>query len=219
MQWSTTAQAATGVALTLGLSLGLWAGPALASKLEMEDIALEGQLRFLAQRPDPQAYRYEASAVIDTESLQTGVITLKTCHLQLDPNRRVVVAFNRQRVQSIEILNSTGVGRAWVEGHRVELADVQRGGHVCIGLKSRALESQGPGLWRLHAGPLMRRYLDGYLPMDAKLSLTWPSGLLAVTSTQPAPQPGVHLSEGSDGATLNITFAGRMSATWDLRER
>lgn len=206
-------------AALLSLVLPLLAGPLAAQKLEMEDVALEGQLRFLAERPDPQAYRYEASAVIDPESLQTGVIRLTTCHLQLDPNRRVVVAFNRQRVQSIEILDSAGVGRAWVEGHRVELADVQRGGHVCIGLKSRALESQGAGLWRLHAGPLMRRYLDGYLPMDAKLHLSWPAGLLAVASTQPAPQPGVRLSEGADWATLDITFAGRMSATWDLRER
>ena len=34
--------------------------------------------------------------------------------------------------------------------------------------------------WRLHAGPLMRRYLDGYLPMQAKLSFGWPKGLLAL---------------------------------------
>lgn len=205
-----------GLAALVAVS-GLAALPAWASKLEMEDIALEGQLRFLAQRPDPDAYHYEASATIDPQSLQTGVVTLRTCHRQLDPNRRVVVAFNRERVQHIEILESTGVGRAWVEGHRVELADVQRGGHVCIGLRSQALESTGEGRWKLYAGPLMRRYLDGYLPMDAKLSLKWPTGLLAVEQTQPAPQPGVRLTEADDGATLDITFAGRMSATWELK--
>ncbi len=199
------------------VGLGVWATMTSATPLEMEDIALEGQLRFLAQRPDPDAYRYEASAVIDPQSLRTGVVTLRTCHLQLDPNRRVVVAFNRERVQHIEILETTGVGRAWVEGHRVELADVQRGGHVCIGLRSQALESTGEGRWRLHAGPLMRRYLDGYLPMDARLSLQWPVGLLAVEQTRPAPQPGVRLSETADGATLDVTFAGRMSATWELK--
>ncbi len=211
MQWTTS--------IWLGLAVGasVFALPASASRLDMDDIALEGQLRFLAERPDPEAYRYEASAVIDPVSLQTGVVTLKTCHLQLDPNRRVVVAFNRERVQHIEILETTGVGRAWVEGHRVELADVKRGGHVCIGLRSQALESTGEGRWKLHAGPLMRRYLDGYLPMDAKLSLKWPPGLLAVEQTQPAPQPGVRLTEASDGATLDITFAGRMSATWELK--
>lgn len=139
MRWKTCALA------TLVATSGLAALPAWAAKLDMDDIALEGQLRFLAQRPDPEAYRYEASATIDAQSLQTGVVTLRTCHLQLDPNRRIVVAFNRERVQHIEILESTGVGRAWVEGHRVELAEVQRGGHVCIGLRSRALEPTGEG--------------------------------------------------------------------------
>lgn len=189
-----------------------------ASPLSLDDVALEGQLRFLAQRPDPDAYRYEARATLDADSLRSGIVSLHTCHRQLDPNRRVVVAFNRQRVQQIDITESSGLERAWVEGHRVELANVQRGGHVCIALRSRALEPAGEGRWRLHAGPLMRRYLDGYLPMDARLELRWPSGLLAVASTDPAPQPGVRLSQDTDGATLDITFAGRMKATWELRQ-
>lgn len=200
----------------------LWAVvavPVCAANLDMEDIALEGQLRFLAERPDPGAYRYEARATIDSQSLQTGMVSLETCHLQLDPNRRVVVAFSRERVTDIEILSSAGVGRAWVENGRVELADVQRGGQVCIGLRSRALEPEGEGRWKLFAGPLMRRYLDGYLPMDAKLHIRWPAGLLAVDHTLPAPQPGVRLSQGPDSATLDITFAGRLSATWVLRSR
>lgn len=211
MPWKTCALA------TLGVATGLAALPATAGPLELDDIALEGQLRFLAERPDPEAYRYEATAAIDEGSLRTGVIVLQTCHRQLDRNRRVVVAFNRERVQQIDLLDHAGVGRAWVDGHRVELADVQRGGHVCIGLRSRALESTGPGRWRLHAGPLMRRYLDGYLPMDATLTVRWPAGLLAVARTEPAPQPGVRLREATDGATLALTFAGRLTATWELR--
>ena len=191
---------------------------ALASPLTLEDVALEGQLRFLAQRPDPDAYRYEAQATLDASSLTSGVVLLHTCHRQLDPNRRVVVAFNRQRVQQIDITESSGLERAWVEDHRVELSNVQRGGHVCIALRSRALEPAGEGRWRLHAGPLMRRYLDGYLPMDARLELRWPTGLLTVASTDPTPQPGVRLTQSADGAVLDMTFAGRMRATWELRQ-
>ena len=191
---------------------------AQASPLTLDDVALEGQLRFLAQRPDPGAYRYEALATLDADSLSSGVVALRTCHRQLDPNRRVVVAFNPERVQQIDITESSGMERAWVEGHRVELADVQRGGHVCIALRSRALEPVGQGRWRLHAGPLMRRYLDGYLPMDARLQLRWPQGLLSVAATDPAPQPGVSLTQAADGATLDITFAGRMRATWELTQ-
>lgn len=188
-----------------------------ATALTLDDVAREGELRFLAERPDPGAYRYDAEARIDADSLREGVVTMRTCHRQLDPSPRIVVAFNRERVQSIDIVSTEGVGRAWVEGRRVELADVRRGGSVCIDLRTRALEPIGEGRWRLHAGPLMRRYLDGYLPMEAELKVVWPPGLLQVTTTDPAPQPGVKLSAGTDGATLHVTFAGRLSATWELQ--
>lgn len=191
--------------------------PLAAAALELDDVAREGELRFLAQRPDPGAYWYESRVQIGPESLETGVVSLQTCHHALDPNRRVVVAFNPQRVQQIDIASTEGVGRAWVEGHRVELADVQRGGKVCIALRSRALERlEGSERWRLHAGPLMRRYLDGYLPMQAQLSFRWPAGLLKVTSTAPAVQPGVKVDAQGDGLAMDIVFAGRMSATVEL---
>jgi hypothetical protein len=191
------------------------AGPVLA--LDLEDVVLEGQLRFLADRPDPGAYNYESRVHIDADSLVTGVVSIDTCHRQLDPNRRVVVLFNPDRVRTIHITESAGMDRAFVDGHKVELANVQRGGTVCIALTSRILERTGEQRWRLHAGPLMRRYLDGYLPMDAKLNLRWPAGLLQLEQTVPAPQPGVRLSQSNEGATLDLTFAGRMTATVELR--
>lgn len=195
----------------------VWLSPAMA-QLDMDDIALEGQLRFLDQRPDPLAYRYEATAYIDALSLQTGVVRLHTCHYQLDPNRRVVVVFNPDRVRHMEVLESSGIERAWVEGHQLEMKNVQRGGHVCVALHSKALEPAGDGRWQLHAGPLMRRYLDGYLPMDAKLAVQWPLGLMTVEHTQPTPQAGVRLHQDGQGATLDITFAGRLTAIWGLKQ-
>jgi hypothetical protein len=194
-----------------GLMSGL---PAFA--LELEDVAREGELRFLAQRPDPDAYAYEARVDIDDESLRTGLVTIHTCHRKLDPNRRVVVLFNRERVQTIDITERSGIQGAWVDGHRVELASVERGGHVCIALRSRALDATADGQWTLSAGPLMRRYLDGYLPMEAVLHVRWPAGLLHVRGTDPDVQPGVQLQQRTDGATLQVVFAGRLSAKWRL---
>ncbi len=188
--------------------------PGVSVALELDDVAREGELRFLAQRPDPGAYWYESRVRIGPESLETGLVDLSTCHHALDPNQRIVVAFNAQRVQSIQIASTEGVGRAWVDGHRVELADVQRGGKVCIDLRSRALERMDSGQrFRLHAGPLMRRYLDGYLPMQARLHFAWPQGLLAVASTQPVAQPGVQVDVQSTGLRMDLVFAGRMDAT------
>jgi hypothetical protein len=199
----------------LTLATALW--PLAAPALELDDVAREGELRFLAVRPDPGAYWYESQVRIDPESLDTGLVNLLTCHHALDPNRRIVVAFNPRRVQQIDITSTDGVGRAWVEGHRVELADVRRGGKVCIHLRSRALERiEGSGRWRLYAGPLMRRYLDGYLPMQARLAFQWPAGLLRVAATEPPSQPGVQVDARKDGLSMDIVFAGRMSATVEL---
>ena len=181
----------------------VWATPAMAA-LDLDDVAREGELRFLAQRPDPNAYAYDARVEIDADSLRTGLVTMHTCHRQLDPNRRVVVLFNRERVQHIDITEQSGMARAWVDGH------------VCIALRSRALDTTADGQWTLNAGPLMRRYLDGYLPMEATLKVSWPSGLLQVAGTEPAVQPGVRLQQGPDGAALQVVFAGRLSAKWRL---
>ncbi len=187
-----------------------------AHALELSDVAREGELRFLAERPDPGAYHYASEVQISPESLVSGVVHLSTCHRQLDPNARIVIAFNPERVQDIRIASSEGIEKAWVEGHRVELAQVRRGASVCIDIRSRALEAMGEGRWRLHAGPLMRRYLDGYLPMQAALAFAWPTGLLQVSQTHPVAQPGVRIATSASGAELDLVFAGRMTATVDL---
>jgi hypothetical protein len=202
-----------GAWLVAGLLLG---GPLGAQALEFADVAREGELRFLAVRPDPGAYWYESEVQISEDSLQTGLVRLSTCHRALDPNQKIVIAFNPERVRDIAVVSTEGVGRAEVKGHLVELADVTRGGSVCINLSSRALDRVDGSTWRLHAGPLMRRYLDGYLPMQARLAFRWPEGLLRLKTTQPGEQPGVQVDARASGADLDLVFAGRMRATVDL---
>lgn len=202
--------------LRAALLLAVLAPWGAAQALELSDVAREGELRFLAERPDPGAYHYASQVQIGSDSLVSGVVHLSTCHRQLDPNARIVIAFNPERVQDIRIASSEGVEKAWVEGHQVELAQVRRGASVCIDIRSRALEPLGEGRWRLHAGPLMRRYLDGYLPMQAALAFAWPAGLLQVSQTQPVAQPGVRIATSASGAELDLVFAGRMTATVDL---
>ena len=201
-----------------GTSLWLGLAPLQAAfALDLDDVVTGDTVRFLPTRPDPGAYWYESRVRITPDSLQSGLVELQTCHRALDPNHHIVVAFHAERVKRIAVASAQGVGSAEVVGHRVELRDVRRGAFVCIDLSSRALEPQGEGQWRLYAGPLMRRYLDGYLPMQAKLNFEWPSGLLMLNATEPAAQPGVSVSQSDTGAQMDITFAGRMRATLDLR--
>ncbi len=203
-------------AITLALSGMLCLLTGTAGALDFSDLAMEGELKFFSERPDPQGYRYESRARINRDSLNSGLVELSTCHRVLDPNARVVIAFNPQRVRHISIMSTEGIGEARVVDHRVELSGVQRGGSICIDLVSQALERTGEGRWRLHAGPLMRRYLDGYLPMQASLSIQWPEGMLNLLDTSPGPQPGVQVASSSSGARLDLVFAGRMNAALEL---
>lgn len=190
----------------------LWAGP-----LSLDDVVTGQTLRFLAERPDPDAYWYASTVHITPESLGTGVVRIETCHHRLDAISRIVIAFNADRVQSLHVSSSSGMDKAEVVGKRVELTGVKTGGSVCVDVTSRALDREGAGRWRLQAGPLMRRYLDGYLPMRAQLQVRWPPGLLQVLETEPAVQPGVVLSrEGDTAATLDVTFAGRLMPRFTL---
>jgi hypothetical protein len=207
--------ASTMLSLTTLVGLGL--NPARA--LEFSDIAVEGQLRFLAVHPDPSGYRYESRVRITESSLATGVVSLTTCHYQLDPIRKVVIAFNPKRLQHLEIASANGMATLEVKGHHVEMMGVQRGASICIDLESKALEQIDATTYRLQAGPLMRRYFDGYLPMNAKLTFEWPKDRLVLKLTNPSPQPGVRLVNSDEAAELDITFAGRLSANIDLSLR
>lgn len=188
-----------------------------AGALKLSDVALEGELRFLAERPDPGAYHYTSQLTITPDSLSTGVASLQTCHRALDPNGRIVILFSRDRVQDIRITEFAGMADAQVDGNMVELRDVQRGASICIDLRSRVLDEISPGQWRLRAGPLMRRYLDGYLPMQAQLQVQWPADMLSLVSQEPVNQAGAQLQVRSDGATWDITFAGRLTTLMVLQ--
>jgi hypothetical protein len=201
------------------LSAALLAASPHASSLEFSDIAQEGQLRFLTVHPEPNTYRYESRVRITEDSLVSGVVSLVTCHYQLDPIRKVVILFNPNRLQTIEVREASGIGGLEVEGHRVIMSDVKRGAMVCIDLQSKALDRIDDTTYRLQAGPLMRRYFDGYLPMQAKLSFEWPGHRVSLKQTNPEPQPGVKLMQDSDRAELDIIFAGRLLANIDLQVR
>jgi hypothetical protein len=203
----------------VALLAGVLVLPGPSEALEFSDIAREGELRFLAQYPEPDSYRYESRVRVGADSFDSGIIELSTCHYQLDPIRKIVIAFNPNRLQDLSIKSTQGIGAVEIKGHHVVMADVQRGASICIDLRSKALDRLDQQTYRLQAGPLMRRYLDGYLPMQAKLTFEWPESMAALHQTQPAPQPGVKLSQHAAGAELTTVFAGRLLAAIDLRRK
>jgi hypothetical protein len=186
--------------------------------LEFSDIATEGQIKFLRERPDPGAYSYESRVKITAASLESGSVEIATCHYQLDPIRKVVIVFNPNRIQAIAVKSIDKMASAEVKNNQVVLTDVERGASICIDLQSKALDQMGAGQYRLNAGPLMRRYLDGYLPMAAKIRVDWPTNMLTVEKTAPSEKEGIQVVQGNDGVQLNMIFAGKMTAQIDLKK-
>lgn len=189
------------------------------SALEFSDIANEGEIKYLKTRPDPGAYSYESRVKISPESLDSGIVTIATCHRQLDPIRKVVIIFNENRIKKITVKSLEKMNSAEVKDNRVTLTDVERGASICIDLESRALDQLSQNEFKLNAGPLMRRYFDGYLPMTATLRVDWPDHLLTVQKTNPVPQDGVQVYQGKDGVQLELTFSGKMTAQVFLRRQ
>jgi hypothetical protein len=190
-----------------------------AIALEFSDLANEGEIKFLKIRPDPDAYRYESRVKITHQSLQNGVVTIATCHRQLDPIRKVEIVFNEERIKKIDVKSFSKMASATVQDNRVTLMAVQRGASICIDLESRALDPLSANEFKLNAGPLMRKYLDGYLPMSATLKVDWPANLLTLEKTNPAEQDGVKIYQSHSGAQLDLTFAGKMTAQIFLKKQ
>ena len=189
-----------------------------ALALDFSDIAAEGQIKYLKERPDPGAYSYESRVKITAASLESGSVQIATCHYQLDPIRKVVIVFNPSRIQAIAVKSIEGMASAEVKNNQVVLTDVERGASICIDLQSKALDQVGAGQYRLNAGPLMRRYLDGYLPMAAKIRVDWPTNMLTVEKTAPSEKEGIQVVQGNDGVQLDMIFAGKMTAQIDLKK-
>jgi hypothetical protein len=150
--------------------------------------------------------------------LESSSVQIATCHYQLDPIRKVVIVFNPNRIQAIAVKSLDKMASAEVKNNQVVLTDVERGASICIDLQSKALDQVGGGQYRLNAGPLMRRYLDGYLPMAAKIRVDWPANMLTVEKTTPSEKEGIQVVQGNDGVQLDMIFAGKMTAQIDLKK-
>lgn len=201
-------------AIPLAIVLGAALLPRNSSAITRDDIVLEGELRFLETLPEPSPYRFESTAILNADSIKTGIVQLSSCHYGLDPIRRVVVAFNPKRLISMQVLSHRGIESVEIDGATVDMRGVSKGADICIGVTSKSLDTVAEGQYMLHAGPLQRQFLDGFFPMAAKLNVNWPAESLKFQGFSHPVQPGVALSQGEGEAELKVQFAGRFKGSF-----
>ncbi|TKA89470.1 hypothetical protein FAZ79_05865 [Guyparkeria sp. SB14A] len=177
----------------------------------------EGELVFLDRAPDPKAARMEKRLDLDRESLEDGWAPMHQCHHNLDPAPAVQIVYNADRTRDIRITDSDGVGQAKVDGPSVQMRDIERGARLCVTADVLAIMPHPDATgYVVDNGPFMRRFLDGYYPMQVRLEVNWPAGMLALEQSTPPAQPGLAIEANEHGVTLDAHFEGRLESRLHL---
>ena len=171
----------------------------------------EGDLVFLETRPDPGGPRMEKRIDLDASSLENGWARMSQCHYNLDAVAAAEVVYNPQRTRNIQVTRAEDINEAVVDGPSVQLRDVGRDATLCVRAEVLAIvpNPEGDG-YLVENGPFMRRFLDGYYPMQVRLEVHWPPGLLRLSRSEPAPQPGHDLETDAGMVTVSAHFEGRL---------
>jgi hypothetical protein len=169
-----------------------------------------GDLVFLVEAPSAPVHHHHSRIILDPESLDNGWVTMIQCHSHLDAVPRTQVLYHHTRVQELTILSSKNIGKAWVEGHSVQLTDVEQGASICIQARARTLEFNEDGSFSLRGGPFMRRFLDGCYPMRVSMNIEVPRDYLRFVDTRPQVQDGFDVHETAAGIHVDARFEGKL---------
>ncbi|MBI5611911.1 MAG: hypothetical protein HY942_02405 [Gammaproteobacteria bacterium] len=170
----------------------------------------EGALQVLPEPPAEPAHHHHKHLTISAESLDTGWVTDRQCHYQLDQVGAMEVTFAPGRVRALEIARAEHIEKAWVEGSSVQLKNVGPNAVLCIHSENRILERDpSTGAYLLTSGPYMRRFLDGYFPLRVSLQLDYPAQLLVLKEIDP-PEIRPHATLRPGQLRLDAWFEGRL---------
>lgn len=188
----------------------------LASRVAMVN---DGDLEFLPTAAAEGAHYHQNRIEITADSLDRGWVELEQCHENIDAVPAAQILFRADGIRALAIDRSENIGRAWVDGHSVQLEDVEPGAELCIRAQSRALQSLGDGMYRLRNGPYMRQFLDGFYPMRVGLTIDFPRDRLRLVGQAPASQEGFRVNRSQNGIDVDATFEGRLVTCFDFCER
>jgi hypothetical protein len=169
----------------------------------------EGELHFMLSVPS-HAHQHHNSIRMATDSLSTGWVKLRQCHRNLDAVSSAQIVFHPDRIRDLTLEGFEQIGAAWVEGASIQMRDIGREAMLCLSAESRSLHDNLDGSYSLRNGPFMRRFLDGYYPMQVTMDIQIPSGF-RVHSVQPLEQPGFRIWQEAGMVNVDARFEGRLS--------
>lgn len=169
----------------------------------------DGELRFLPEPQDKPVHHHVNKIHIRPTSLDDGWVRLEQCHENLDPVAALQIRYHADRIRNIRITETRNIGKAGVDKFLVELEQIQARARICISAESKALHRQNDG-FELRNGPFMRKFLDGYYPMQVSLDIDYPEALLKLDSFSPSPEPGGQIRLKPGSIKWNAYIEGRL---------
>lgn len=181
------------------------------SELDIDDVN-EGQLTFIPQPVEKDVVSTDAFVKITGSSLDSGMVSLQQCYRNLDPVPEVDVVYRYNNMQQLRIISSGNIEDATVVGTRIQLKDVTAGAFVCIAAEVQLLEQVDEAAaeitYQLSFGPYYRRFLDGYYPYHATVTINYPDDMLDYASISPSPRPHFNLVKTTGKLKLDTWFEG-----------
>lgn len=192
-----------------------WFGPDPDDKLRNIN---EGKLVFLQKLPDKPVHHHQTRLEITEASLVSGWVKLYQCHENIDHFPRAQIVYNRDRVRNIRITSQQNIEQSWVEGHTIQIRNAGQNAKLCLEAESHTMTKNPRGIYTMQNGPFMRKFLDGYFPMQVSLEVRIPKSL-EYLGIDPPEQPGFHIIHKENSIKFNAWFEGRLVTRIYFRDR
>lgn len=172
----------------------------------------EGELMFLHEPPPGPVHHHRSRIVITRQSLADGWVLMEQCHERLDRVAEAQIVFNPGRTRALEVLGFHNMDTAFVESNTIQLRGIREASKVCARLETKALHALGVQIFELRNGPFMRRFLDGYYPLQLSIHIEYPPELELVDYA-PGNQSGCAVSSAPGHVGVEALFEGELR-TW-----
>lgn len=182
------------------------------------DAVNEGELHFLASAEDLSVHHHAAQISITPASLLDGWVEMRQCHVNLDRVAAAQILFNPSRSRGLTVSSFRNIDAAYAEGNSIQLRGVGDDSEICLSAESRALHRLDDGIFELQNGPFMRRFLDGYYPLQLSLRIDFPATLM-LFDHRPEAQPGFAVETGAGQVAVEAIFEGELRTAFRFVER
>jgi hypothetical protein len=170
----------------------------------------EGDLEFLTEIPADKPPVLQNNLTITRQSLKDGWVDMVQCHKRIDSVARAQVLYHPTRTRNIKILSVENVDRAWVKKNSVQLENIHKGATLCVQAQVKALYSNFNGSFSMRNGPFLRKFLDGYYPMEVTMNVTFPEHSLSFEAITPQEQQGFKVNFGGNNMKVDALFVGEL---------